>query len=84
MSKRILCFGDSNTWGYDGQTGLRFAEDVRWTGVLQSLLGPEYTVLEEGQNGGRPFLQILWRAAKAVLPIWSPVWKRPIRWISSS
>lgn len=51
MSKRILCFGDSNTWGYDGQTGLRFAEDVRWTGVLQSLLGPEYTVLEEGQNG---------------------------------
>lgn len=51
MKKRILCFGDSNTWGYDGQTGLRFDEDTRWTSLLQSLLGPEYAVLEEGQNG---------------------------------
>lgn len=51
MKKRVLCFGDSNTWGYDGQTGLRFDEDTRWTGLLQSLLGPEYAVLEEGQNG---------------------------------
>ena len=41
MKKRILCFGDSNTWGYDGQTGLRFDEDTRWTSLLQSLLGPE-------------------------------------------
>ena len=52
MSKRILCFGDSNTWGYDGQTGLRFAEDVRWTGVLQKAFGPRiYVCLRRGQNG---------------------------------
>ena len=51
MKKRILCFGDSNTWGYDPGTAERFPEDVRWTSLLQSLLGPEYAVLEEGQNG---------------------------------
>jgi len=51
MKKRILCFGDSNTWGFDGRTGGRFDEDVRWTGRLQKLLGDGYTVIEEGQNG---------------------------------
>ena len=29
--KNILCFGDSNTWGYDPVTGSRYAYDVRWT-----------------------------------------------------
>lgn len=49
--KRILCFGDSNTWGYDGATGDRFAADVRWTGVMQRQLGSDYLVIEEGYNG---------------------------------
>ena len=51
MKKRILCFGDSNTWGYIGGTAERFDEDVRWTGRLQTLLGDEYVVVEEGHNG---------------------------------
>lgn len=51
MKKRILCFGDSNTWGYNGEDGSRFEEDVRWTGILQRLLGEGYTVIEEGHNG---------------------------------
>ena len=51
MKKRILCFGDSNTWGYNGETGERFEDDVRWTGRLQKLLGDGCTVIEEGQNG---------------------------------
>lgn len=51
MKKRILCFGDSNTWGYNGKNGERFDENVRWTGLLQKLLGDGYTVIEEGQNG---------------------------------
>ncbi|MGO5051514.1 SGNH/GDSL hydrolase family protein [Lachnospiraceae bacterium LCP25S3_G4] len=51
MEKRIVCFGDSNTWGYDAQTDRRFAKDVRWTGVLQRELGNEYTVIEEGLCG---------------------------------
>ena len=51
MSKRIMCFGDSNTWGAPPAENLRYAEDVRWTGVLQRELGSEYRVIEEGQNG---------------------------------
>lgn len=50
MKRRILCFGDSNTWGFDGRSGGRFDEDNRWTGLLQKALGPEYTIIEEGQN----------------------------------
>jgi lysophospholipase L1-like esterase len=53
----ILCFGDSNTWGYDADATLRspmvvrFSREVRWTGVLASTLGPDFVVIEEGQNG---------------------------------
>lgn len=45
---RILCIGDSNTWGYNAETGLRF--EARWTRVLQSLL-KEDEIIEEGLNG---------------------------------
>ena len=38
---RVLCFGDSNTWGYIPGTGGRYASDVRWTGVLKQLTGFE-------------------------------------------
>ena len=48
MKKRILCYGDSNTWGYNGETATRFPEDIRWTGQLQTLLGEEWTIIEEG------------------------------------
>lgn len=51
MAKRILCFGDSNTWGANPAENLRYAEDVRWTGVLQKELGESCRVIEEGQNG---------------------------------
>ena len=51
MKRRILCFGDSLTWGYDPVTCERFDEETRWPCVLQSLLGDEFAVVEEGQNG---------------------------------
>jgi lysophospholipase L1-like esterase len=53
----ILCFGDSNTWGYDPKATasapfpIRYAPDVRWTGVLAKELGADFRVIEEGQNG---------------------------------
>ena len=50
-SRRILCYGDSNTWGFVPGSGERYPADVRWTGVLQKLLGDAATVLEEGLNG---------------------------------
>ena len=46
----ILCYGDSNTWGFVPQTGERYPFDVRWTGVLQAGLGSRYRVIEEGLN----------------------------------
>ena len=49
--KTILCFGDSNTYGYNPETGGRYAKDERWPGVLAALLGDEYTLIEEGCNG---------------------------------
>lgn len=57
MKKHIVCLGDSNTHGYcadprdcaDG--GIRFNENERWTRRLQTLLGEEYLVVEEGLSG---------------------------------
>lgn len=51
MTKRILCFGDSNTWGFDPDTMNRFPENVRWTRLLAAKLGDGYEIIEEGQNG---------------------------------
>jgi lysophospholipase L1-like esterase len=49
--KTVLCYGDSNTWGYDPATRTRYPPHVRWTGVLATRLGEEYRVVEEGLNG---------------------------------
>jgi len=49
--RAILCFGDSNTWGYDPDTQERFPRDVRWPGRLQAALGEEWHVVEEGLSG---------------------------------
>lgn len=49
--KTILCYGDSNTWGYDPVTGGRFEREERWPGVLARELGDGYQVIEEGLNG---------------------------------
>ena len=49
--KTILCYGDSNTYGFIPETGLRYPKNVRWTGVLQDLLGRDFTIIEEGCNG---------------------------------
>ena len=55
--KTVLCFGDSNTWGYDPDASatspfpLRHPPEARWTGVLARELGAGWRVIEEGQNG---------------------------------
>lgn len=50
MSRTVVCYGDSNTWGYTPGSGVRFDEKTRWTGRLQTLLGEEYRVAECGMN----------------------------------
>jgi lysophospholipase L1-like esterase len=52
----LLCFGDSNTWGFDpahitSAYPRRFPADKRWTGVLARELGAGFKIIEEGQNG---------------------------------
>ena len=49
--KTILCYGDSNTWGWNPARMERFGSDERWTGVLAAALGDGYRVIEEGLNG---------------------------------
>ena len=70
--KNILCFGDSNTWAYSPHDGTRFPPDIRWTGVLQSSLGSDYRVIEEGLNGRTTFIsedERPLRSGSDVLPI---------------
>lgn len=53
--KNVLCYGDSNTHGYDGVTGGRFPWGVRWTSLVQEALKEEQVrIIEEGQMEGRP------------------------------
>jgi len=49
--KTILCYGDSNTWGYNPLTQERHRYQDRWTTVLQKELGEEYLIIPEGLNG---------------------------------
>ena len=50
--KRVICFGDSNTFGYDPRSylGSQYPADVRWTGLLR---GMGWEVVNYGQNGLR-------------------------------
>lgn len=57
IMKTILCYGDSNTWGfipcaenYRSLSTKRYPRDVRWPGRLQQLLGSQFHVIEEGLN----------------------------------
>lgn len=50
--RTILCYGDSNTWGFvPGSNGQRHPAHVRWPGVLSKLLRTGYRVMEEGLCG---------------------------------
>ena len=56
--KNILCFGDSNTWGFvpgafDPKTLYmkRYSIRERWPGLLRDILGEDFHIIEEGLNG---------------------------------
>ena len=56
---RMLCYGDSNTYGYDprGFFGGRYPKESRWVDILAQKL--KWEIQNEGQNGreipSRPF-----------------------------
>lgn len=51
--RSVLCYGDSNTYGQTtaNKPDDRYPHDVRWPGVLRSLVGNEWLVIEEGLSG---------------------------------
>ena len=56
MKKRVLIFGDSNTWGWNPCNDLmsplkRWDDETRWPGIMQKELGDDYVVIPEGLNG---------------------------------
>lgn len=49
--RRVLCYGDSNTYGYDPARDGRYGEEERYPRLLQSLMGSDWSVIEEGLPG---------------------------------
>lgn len=50
MCRRLLCYGDSNTYGYDPRSylGGRYPKSVRWTALLDA---EGWEVINQGENG---------------------------------
>lgn len=51
MNKRIVCYGDSNTWGWTPITMQRYDENIRWPSRTRTILGADYEIVEEGLPG---------------------------------
>ena len=50
--RTVVCFGDSNTWGYvPASDAERYPREVRWPGRLADALAGEWDVIPEGLNG---------------------------------
>ncbi len=47
--KKIVCYGDSNTWGACGFTAARRDRERRWCGIID--IQPAYSVVNCGENG---------------------------------
>lgn len=54
--KKVLCFGDSNTYGFVPGKCTRYDKNTRWTGVLQSLCGSDFSIIEAGCNNRTAFV----------------------------
>ena len=54
--KKILCYGDSNTYGYNPADGVRYDDKTRWTALLQKNLGSDFEVINEGVCDGTGFV----------------------------
>lgn len=48
---QVLCYGDSNTWGYRPETDDRLIWEERYPGILSKRLGAGYRVTENGLCG---------------------------------
>ena len=50
-TKRIMLYGDSNTWGWipvkEGFPSTRYDEATRWPGIFRAGLGQDFEVIDE-------------------------------------
>lgn len=53
--RKILCFGDSNTFGFNPANGARLGADARWSGILQTLCRGKFEIVEAGCNNRTAF-----------------------------
>ena len=51
MLKKILVYGDSNTWGDNFITGKRIADDKQWVNILRKKYNQKYLFFQEGLPG---------------------------------
>lgn len=54
--KKILCYGDSNTFGFIPETCGRYTKNERWSGILSEIL-PNFEIIEEGMNNRTGFFK---------------------------
>ena len=55
--KKILCYGDSNTFGYNPKNGGRYDEKSRWSAILKENLSNNFQIIEEGLNNRTGFAE---------------------------
>jgi lysophospholipase L1-like esterase len=77
--KTIVCYGDSNTWGFNPRTQGRYDHKIRWPMVLSRILNegapaddPAWWVVEEGLNGrttARDDFEAERNGLKQILPV---------------
>ena len=76
--KRILFYGDSNTYGYDPCASVyeegRYPKEVRWVNILRGYLADSWEILDDGVNGrcipeSAGQLNMLHRSLKKYAPI---------------
>lgn len=53
--KKVLCFGDSNTFGFIPENQKRYDKNTRWSGILQDLCTDKFKIVEAGCNNRTAF-----------------------------
>lgn len=78
--KKILCFGDSNTYGVIPEKEAspypsdRYDENTRWPCVMQKTLGiDQWDIIEEGSADGQPCTKYQVKIIVCQTPIFCPV-----------
>ncbi len=55
IMKKVLCFGDSNTYGYCPGRAIRYDKNSRWSGILKQLCDGKFEIIEAGCNNRTAF-----------------------------